>query len=199
MKQLKTIGLVALAATALTAFLGANSAPATTLEVTTVTKNESVTITASLESGTSSQLNNTSGSTQNTCTGSHLHGSTAPPYTVTSGKVVAPLTEGENGLSFTGCTRPITIHFPGSLSVERINGTTNGTVRSENAELTVGAPLVGYLTCTTSSEGEDIGTLTGVGHGQATIHINAVIGCGITATWTATYVITSPDGLGVSA
>jgi hypothetical protein len=172
MKYLKMFGLAAVAASALMAFVGASTASATTLEVTTVTTNASVTITASLETGTSSQLNNTSGSIQNTCTESHAHGSTAPPYTV---------------------------HSSGSLSVEHISGTTNGTVTSEGAEVTVGAPLVGYLTCVTSTPSTDIGTLTGVGHGQATLHINAVVDCGITATWTGTYVITSPDGLGVSA
>jgi hypothetical protein len=197
MKRMKKIGPAVLAAMALMALIGASSASATTLEVTTTTKNESVTITASLQSGTSSQLNNTSGSIQNTCTGSHMHGSTESPYT-SPHIVTGSFTSGSAGWSVSGCTRTVTIHNAGKFYITYIAGTTNGTVYIEDTVLTFGAPLVGYLTCETSAEGTHIGTLTGVGHGQATLHANAVIPCGITATWTATYTITSPDGLGVS-
>jgi hypothetical protein len=70
-------------------------------------------------------------------------------------------------------------------------------VFSKNMKITTPSP-VGHLTCTTASTGTDIGKLTGVKSGKATIDISAVLNCGIlTARWTATYLVTSPEGLGV--
>ncbi|HEX6204942.1 MAG TPA: hypothetical protein VFZ29_03950, partial [Solirubrobacterales bacterium] len=81
-----------------------------------------------------------------------------------------------------------------------IPGTTNGTVFSEEAEITVGSPF-GTLNCKTNA-GVDLGTLTGTKEGHATIDVNAVLNCGFlmpSATLKGTYTVTSPTGLGVSA
>jgi len=179
---------------ALMALVGTSGASATTLEVEGEPKTEQVTITASLESSTSVVLTNTSGSIQNTCAGSHVHGNTQSPYSGTY--VTGPVTS----LSFSGCTRKVTVHNAGKLYVEHIAGTTNGTVSSEEAEVTTEIPLVGYVTCKTDG-GKDLGTLTGVGSGHATLHVSAVLNCGAllpSAKLAATYVVTSPTGLGVS-
>jgi hypothetical protein len=189
MKYLKMLGLAAVSTMAFMAF--ASSASATTLETTGVTINSSETISASLVSGTSAELKSTGGSFQNTCTGSSAHGATASPFTAT--KLSGPLTS----LTFSGCTRAVTVHAPGSLTVEHISGTTNGTVFSDEAVVTTGSP-VGTLTCETGT-GTHIGTLTGVKHGHAELHINAHIPCGISAKWEATYIVTSPTDLGISA
>jgi hypothetical protein len=192
MKYLKMLGLAAVAAMALMA-IGAGTASATTLEVTGVTKNEPVTITASLLSGSSALLQTTSGAFANTCTESHVLGVTVAPYSGT--RVGGPI----SSLSFTKCTSsPVVVDAAGSLSVEYTSGT-NGTVRSSGAKVTVPSPLGGTLTCVTG-ENTDIGTLTGKATGFATMDINAVLNCGFLApssTWTGTYEITTPHALGV--
>ena len=192
MKYLKILGLAAVAAMALTAF-AASTASATTLEVGGVTKNESVTLDASLASGTKAVLARTDGSLANECAASTVQGSTASPFT--GATVTGPI----SSLSFTECTRPVTVHKAGTLHVAH-TGTTDGTVTSSGAEVTVGSPF-GTLNCKTG-EGVHIGTLKGTASGHATMEIGAVLNCGFlvpSATWKGTYVVTSPTGLGVSA
>src|SRR6476620_7404434 len=194
MKLTKILGVVAVAALALMAF--ASSASATTLEVKGVTQTGSVTIAASLKSGTSALLSDTSGFFANTCTTSTVEGATS---TKTGTVVTGGITVLSWGTVATPCKEGNpTVDTKGSLSVERIGTTTNGTVKSENAKVTVPSAR-GTLTCTTPEAGTDLGTLTGVAAGQATMDINAVLSCGISAKWTGTYVVTSPEGLGVTA
>jgi hypothetical protein len=191
MKYLKMLGLAAVAAMALMA-IGAGSASATTLEVKGVTQSGAVEIKASLESGTSAILQTTSGGFANTCKESAVTGKTS---VFTGTTVSGPI----SALTFTSCTTsPVTVDEKGSLTVERIGSTTNGTVRSAGAKVTVPSPF-GALTCSTGA-GTDIGTLTGKATGQATMDINAVLNCGFlvpSATWTGSYVVTSPEGLGI--
>ena len=192
MKYLKMLGLAAVAAMALTAFT-AGSASATTLEVGGVTQNKSVSLSASLASGTKAVLARTDGSLANECAASAVAGSTVTPFTGTT--VTGPI----SSLSFTSCTRTVTVHKAGTLHVEFKSGT-NGTVSSSGAEVTVGSPF-GTLTCVTGA-GVDLGTLTGVAAGNASMDISAVLNCGFlvpSATWKGTYTVTSPVGLGVSA
>lgn len=208
MKYLKMLGLAAVAAMAFMAF-AVSSASATTLEVGGVTKNETITITASLEAGTKAELSRTDGSLANRCEESHAHGYTT---TFTGTHVVGPFTghtaadkaagqKPEDGLSFKKCERPVEVVDPGTLTITHESGTTSGTVSSIEATVKVGSPF-GTLTCVTGTgTGTDVGTLTGVSSGNATMHINGVINCGFlvpTALWIGTYVITSPSGLGVS-
>ncbi|MDQ2629688.1 MAG: hypothetical protein M3Y75_01750 [Actinomycetota bacterium] len=191
-RQLNRIALAALAAS-LAVLAGAGAASATILEVGGIAKKEKVEITASRTAGTSSVLSRTDGSLANTCTASHVNGSTESPYT--GATVTAPL----SNLSFTNCTRPVTVHNAGTLHVEHIAGTTDATVTSSLAEVTVGSPF-GVLVCKTGT-GVDIGRLTGVKEGHATIDINAVLNCGFlvpSASWKGSYTITSPTGFGVT-
>lgn len=192
MKPLKKLGLAAVAAMALAASV-ASAASATTLEVGGVTQNSAVTITMSMQPGTSAVMSRTDGSLAGTCTTSTAHGTTT---VFTGSKVTAPLST----LTFESCTRPLTVHKPGNLFVEYETGGTNGTVFSENTRVTMSTPF-GTVNCETG-EGTDIGTLTGVSSGHATLHINAVTSCGFllpSATWKGSYVITGPTGLGLSA
>ncbi|HEX6206330.1 MAG TPA: hypothetical protein VFZ29_11055 [Solirubrobacterales bacterium] len=209
MKSLKILGLAAVAAMALTAFAAGN-ASATTLEVGGEIQTSALTITLSLEQGTTLTTSRTDGSFANTCTGSHAHGTletkqgAGGPWEVTG-----PLTghsDGrppESGLSFSGCTRPTTVHDPGTLEVVHIPGTTDGTVFSENAQWTTGSPF-GTLNCKTG-ETTHIGTLTGVDGSptnHATLDINAVLNCGFlvpSARWEGSYTVTTPTNLGVQA
>jgi hypothetical protein len=193
MKLSKILGVAVVAALALMAF--ASTASATTLKIGGTTQNTDVTIKASLATGTSALLTDTFKAFANTCTSSTVEGNDS---TKTSGTVVeGPITT----LDFSSCTEGNpTTDLPGTLSVERIGSTINGTVRSNGAKVTVPS-FFGTLTCTTSNT--DIGTLTGTTDTtkHATMDINAVLSCtGIgTALWTGTYTVTSPTGLNIGA
>lgn len=195
MKYLKTVSLVAVSSMALTAF-GVSSASATTLEVGGTAKTQSVAFSASLAAGSSTVWRFTGGSFINTCTAAQMSGATSSPFTATA--VGGPLTT----LSFANCSEnPVIAHNGGSLTFERIAGTTNATVRSSGTELTT-ASVFGTVTCKTGT-GTDIGVLTGASSGDhATLDINAVMECGplpflVSALWQGTYTVTTPTGLGV--
>ena len=192
MKFTKILGVVVAAALALMAF--ASSASATTLSINGSATTAVQTIEASLKSGTSALLTDTSGFFANTCTTSTVKGKDSTRTTGTS--VEGPIETLSWGTTATPCTEGNpTVDAKGTLSVEWTSNT-NGTVKSKNAKVTVPSPF-GLLTCTTPAEGTDLGTLTGVEEGNATMDINAVLSCGITAKWTGTYTVTSPSRLGV--
>jgi hypothetical protein len=195
MKYVKMLGIAAMSAMAMMA-VSAGTAAATTLEVNGSTTNHRVDISASLAAGASLPLTSTSGGTLfNTCTESTVGGHTTSPYTGTA--VKGPITT----LTFTGCKNNVTPHLYGTLTIEHIKGTTNGTLRSTGAEVTSYSTIFGtYLNCKTG-EGTHLGTLAGAGTGKhASMHVNAALNCGITsALWSGTYTVTSPTGLGVSA
>jgi hypothetical protein len=192
MKLSKMLGVVAAAALALMAF--ASTASAATLEVGGVAKNASVSLEATIAAGGSALLTDTFGATANTCTTSVVKGSTSSPFSATT--LSGPLST----LTFSSCSEGNpTTDAAGTLSVERIGVTTNGTVRSNGAKVTVPS-FFGTLTCTTSNT--DVGTLTGVSSGNAKFDINAVLSCtGIgTAKWSGTYTLTGANAaLGVGA
>jgi hypothetical protein len=184
------------------AFLAfAASASATTLEVNGVTQNSSVSLSASRETGFSATLARTDGSLANTCTTSTVEGTTSSPFTGT--KVTAAI----SSLTFGNCTRTVTVDKAGQLYVEHIAGTTNGTVFSENAEVTVLTPLFGAEVNCKTGEGVDIGLITGATTKSnpeplATIDIDAVCNCGFllpSATWSGKYWLTGPADFGISA
>ncbi|HSS41584.1 MAG TPA: hypothetical protein VLK37_03435 [Solirubrobacterales bacterium] len=192
MKYLKMLGLAAVAAMALMAF-AAGSASATTLATSGVAVNSSETIVATLASGTSALLKDSAGTTTDTCTTSEVKGKT----TVFTGTPSGPI----ETLTFGNCTHTTTVLAKGTLSVTNIAGTTNGTVSSANAEVTVVSTAFGISAVCKTGTGTDIGTLTGVKTGKATMDINGKISCGIlgSSTWTGTYTVTSPENLGVEA
>ena len=186
----KILGLAAVAALALMAF--ASTASAATLETGGVKQSGAVALHATLSG--SATLESTSGVFSNTCSVSTVAGTTSVFTGTPTGSVSA--------LSFTGCIHsPVTVHSKGEIFVSRIGSTTNGTVFSSGADVTVpiesifGSTTV--VTCTTNNT--DIGELTGVAVGTATIHVNAILECsGIlpSARWTATYNLTTTSGAG---
>lgn len=195
MKFTKILGVVAVAALALMAF--ASTASATSLEIKGVKATTDVTIEATIKSGTSALLTDTSKFFANTCTSSKVVGNDSTSTGGSGKKVEGPITT----LEFSSCKEePVKADINGSLTVENITGTTNGTVRSIGAEVTSPSPF-GQLDCkTVAAPGTDIGTITGVASGSATMDISATMNCGaITAIWSGTYSVTSPEGLGVTA
>ena len=192
MKHLKMIGLAAVAAMALMAF-GVSSASATTLAITGVKQTGKVTIDATAEG--SIKLEKTDHTFANTCTESTVEGETTSFTSVGTAPIGGPITT----LTFKKCTtESVVVDAPGSLSIEWIEGTSNGTVKSSNAKVTVPSPF-GALTCETGA-GNDIGTLTGKSTGFATMDIKAVLNCGFlapSAIWEGSYNITEPHNLSV--
>jgi hypothetical protein len=197
MKYLKMLGLAAVAAAALMAFVGAGTASATTLEIGGVAQNSAVTIEATIASGTSAILKDEFGTTTDTCTTSTVKGTTST-FTGTPAGAVSTL-------SFGNCTHTTTVLKNGSLSIA-LSGTTNGTVTSKEAEVTVQSTFFGASAVCKTGTGTDVGLLTGATTASnpgahATMHINATVNCGIlgNAKWTGTYTVTSPTDLAVTS
>jgi hypothetical protein len=197
MKHTKILGVLAVAALALMAF--ASTASATTLEIGGVKQTKDVTIEATIKAGTSALLSDTSGFFANTCTTSTVKATNSTTTAPGTAELSAPISTLSFGSAATPCTKGNpTVVKAGTLTIGWIKGTTNGTVTSDNAHVTVPSAL-GTLTCETPAEGTHIGVLTGVKTTaeHATMHINAVLNCGITTRWVGTYTVTSPTGLGV--
>jgi hypothetical protein len=194
MKITKMIGLAAMVTVVAT-----SSASATTLEVQGITKNESIAIEASVSAESSTTFQYTNGQPFATCAGSELKTATESPYTRMPGPVGGKVST----LSFSGCTDTFEVISMGTLSIEHISGSTNGTVVSSGAEWRIGWPKKAIF-CKTG-KGTDLGTLTwGAPYpdGHATLDVNAVLDCGWIfgeAVMQGTYVITSPTVLGVVA
>jgi hypothetical protein len=191
MNKLRMVtSLAAVIALACLAF--AANASATTLEVKGVKQSTATTIDLSLVPGTSLVIRDTPGFFVDTCTTATLQ--FAPTSVITGSAIVGP----DNAWVLTGCTEGNpTVDAKGSLSVEWIKNTTNGTVKSKNAKVTVPSAL-GLLTCTTPEAGTDLGTLTGVSSGKAHLNTQAIMSCGVSVVWEGDFYVTSPEGLGVT-
>ncbi|HEU4706879.1 MAG TPA: hypothetical protein VFS64_06820 [Solirubrobacterales bacterium] len=207
MKHLKMLGLAALAVMGLMAFLGAGTASATELQINTTPSanstcgsaphDEGCTIEATLEAGTSATLSDTFRISVDTCTASTVEGR------IEDASAAGNPTGRISTLTFGGCSDTTTVVRNGSLEIEHIAGTTNGTVTSKEAEVEVFSTALGATCRAVTGTGTSLGTLTGAGHGltNATMDINATItmeGCGISSgKWVGRYEVTSPTGLTV--
>jgi len=194
MKFTRILGVAAIAALALTF---ASTASATTLEIGGVKQTGSVTFKATLKSGTSALLSDTGGFFANTCTTSTIEGKTTTFTAPGTSPIAGALPVLSWGTTATPCKEGNpTVVKSGTFTISWIKGTTNGTFVSDNGHWTVPTAL-GSLTCTTPEGGTDLGVLTGVASGNATLDINAVLNCTVSLKWTGTYTVTSPTGLGV--
>jgi hypothetical protein len=189
--KFKSLVPALLAALATMAFTSVASA--TTLEVKGVKQAQAVTIKASLQSGSSTGWLEGSLGTLNTCTTSTIEGTT---NVSTGTTVTAPIAS----LTFQNCTEGLPIvDAKGSVSIENISGTTNGTVRWTGTKVTVPTTPLGTLTCVTPSSGADVGTLTGAASGTASLDVTVLLNCGFAnMIWAGTYVVTNPAGLGIT-
>ena len=116
-----------------------------------------------------------------------------------------------SSLSFSECTRHVTVLKQGSLEVHLIAGTNNGTVTSSGAEVTVlYTTIFGSVHCKYVTNGTDIGRITSAttntAHAVLDLESASIpVGegshglCGTTATMTGKYKITTPTGLSVDA
>jgi hypothetical protein len=206
MKYLKMLGLAAVAAMALLAFLGASSASATTICTNTETPcslaNQYTTeaghmneIEASLETGTTATLKNTSGSIEDTCNTSTVKGSIT-----NAGGAAATVTGNVTELAFGGCTNTTTVNNAAacSLEVHNIVNTDNGTVTGSGCTVTI--VLFGVSCKFGVNNGTHLGVVTGGAMG--TMDIEAVVRridgssilCPETGLWEAKYTVTNPNG-----
>lgn len=204
MKHLQRIAASAFVATALLVIAGPGSASATTIEVEGVKQNQSVQIRLRVSIATSAVLSRTDGSLANKCKTSLIQTSTEKDEGGLGDYSGPSVTGVVSSLAFTECERAVTVHKAGILHISHNAGTTNGTVSSSGAEVTVGSPF-GTLNCKTGS-GVDIGTLTGSSGGIISsiteLHVNAVLNCGFlvpSATWIGTYEPTFGEAVGVVA
>jgi hypothetical protein len=188
----KMIGLAVITALAITA-IGAASASATTLEIGGVVQSGAVTLTASSEMSVTYE--DTEGTLANTCSVSHFHGITS----VFSGtKVTGSYSE----VTYNTCTRsPVVVDSKGGFYIEWEPSTTSGSVFSENTEVTLPTAFGFSVSCKTGT-GTKIGTLDAASSASshATLTVAAVLNCGIllpSASWSGSYIVTSPTGLGV--
>ena len=164
MKHMKMFGL-AIAAAALTAFLGAGTASSTVLCETTVSPcpagwdvAASTELDFSVQSGTSLIFTDPFGSIIDTCTASTMKGTTTNTGSSTT------TVSGHNsvltfGTAATPCTRPATVVTAGSFEIHHIVGTDNGTVTSTGTTVIVhNVPFFG--SCQYSTNATDFGEST---------------------------------------
>jgi hypothetical protein len=203
MKHLKILGLAAVAAMAVMAFVGAGTASATVL----CNNNASTTACSSkVAAGTeikseltgSAILETTGGTTLDTCTGGGVNGkveSAGSSTTTVGGK--------NSSVTWSGCTVETKTLAPGSLEIHWISGTDNGTLTASGAEVTVNTGFFGACVYGTGT-GKDLGTL--VGGGPATLAISTTVTltknesglCPSETKWTANYKVTQPNPLYVA-
>jgi hypothetical protein len=143
-----------------------------------------------LGSGTSARLTS-GGSTIATCTGSMAKGTT-------SSESGTPLTGTISSLTWSGCSQTTHTVTNGSLSIEWISETLNGTVVGSGTQVTV--QIFGVSCTYGTGEGTHLGTLTG---GEAPLlkiatTVTKTAGgflCPGTAGWDAEYVATEPHAV----
>jgi hypothetical protein len=216
----KALGLVAVVAVALMAFVGASSASATVLCKT----NAGVTCPANQawSAGTLVQAVNEGNVTLTTtfknveCKESTISGLTENEGGSFGGIEFAvtldiPETEVAPGvkawdLSFGGCNCNVVVLAGGGIFIEKISGSSNGTLVDIFSELTTScSTIIGTVHCIYDADGADLGTLTG--GPEATIDIeennlprlSTSSACAEKASLDANYKVTSPKPLYVTS
>jgi hypothetical protein len=212
MKQMKMLGLAAIAAAGLMAFLEAGTASATVLCETTPAAGtdcpegwavaRGTKVVFSLDPGSSSLTTGPFGEVINTCTEASLEGSGS-----TAGSTTQTAVETIEKVTISGCVHPNTVNTAttGTLEVHHIAGSDNGTITSNDYTQSIhGIPLFG--TCSYVTSNTDVGTLTGtsVTKGAPTFDIAATLThepgtqCP-NATWEGKFVYTGSTNFNVAA
>lgn len=165
MKYIKTLGLAAVAITALLAVAAVGSASATVLCKKTenpcaeVNKWKTGTFAdGSLASSTTGKMTDTSGNTLATCGEATISGTVEG----SSGSATeTPTAHGtKENVRWGKCTFPMTTTHEGWVEVHHIAGTDNGTVTAKEFETTVNLGVLGSCVYTYGT-GTDVGTLNG--------------------------------------
>jgi hypothetical protein len=212
MKYLKMLGLAAVAAMALMAFVGAGTASATKL-----CKNSTSTVVCSEPYGVGTEikskltgsaiLETTGGTTLDTCTGGEVNGKIEK-----EGSATATVSGKNSAITWTGCSVPTTTLATGELEIHakpelnskgELVDTDNGTLTASGAEVTVNTGFFGACVYGTGT-GKDLGTLLGGSPATLAISTNVTLTknesglCPSETKWTAEYTVTEPKPLYVS-
>jgi len=214
MRHMKMLGLAAVAAAALMAFVGAGTASAKEGVLCSTTSNPcnskwavGTGLDFSLKSGTSARVTNkANGETLDTCTGT---GTTVGGTLTANPDATGTATVENSTLLWKSCTFPTTTvaGFAGKYKVERIAGTSNGTVRAD-AETRVTTNTVLFGSCVYGVKaGAHLGVIT---EGKGTLatfktenaELERLTGsqavCPEKELLTAEYVLTSPENTTLS-
>jgi hypothetical protein len=207
MKYLKMLGLAAVAAMALMAFVGAGSASATVFCSTNTSPcpagQKWVAGTAprfTVKAGTAGIWTDTSGNVVANCPQGEIKGkitnSGSATETVTTSVAASDFTWESTG----GCFNTVTVEG-GNLEIHAISGTANGTVTVSGIKITIYLEAFGVSCIYGFSTGADLGTLTGGGSNSATLDINTVFVkkegsffCPGSLHWTEEFIQTQPSG-----
>jgi hypothetical protein len=199
MKHLKMLGLAAIAALGLMAFVGAGTASATTLSTDsagTTIYGVGTVIHTTLKSGTSALLETTGGAEIAKCTESTTKGE----IEIATGTWVGGAL---NTLNWGGCSQETVTINKGSIEIMQIGTKDEGEVRGKGSNVTLG---VFGVSCTYGTgEGTTLGNLKG--GTSAELVINAVLArsagntllCPASGRWTATYIVTTPHAVHIVA
>lgn len=200
MKHLKTLGLSVIAVAALMALIGTGTASATVIcknNLNTEKCSEPYPVgtegTASLQE--SAKLEDTSGNTLDTCTGSTVTGKLK-----SQGSGEPALSE-LTALTWSGCTFTTKTLSPGSGELTWIKGTDNGTLVTRATEVTIN--ISGFSCTYGTGSGIDMGTTAGGNPGSLTISViipktSGGFICPSSVRFSAKYIATSPTNAWVS-
>jgi hypothetical protein len=176
MRCLKMLGLAAVAAAALAAFVGAGTASATVLCHTTTTPCSQkwavgTAVQFDLQTGTSAVWQTTGGVTLNTCTGGTLKGTISNAGSATETvKIAVPA----SGFSWSSCTTGQQTLEGGEIEIHAISGTDDGTLTMKGFAFTTNT--VQYGVCTyTAGTGTHLGKITASKTGEAVIDFEVVM------------------------
>ncbi len=203
MKYVKMLALAAVAAGALMAFVGAGTASAGVLCSTTTGNNpcpagqrwpKKTPIVISVPSGSKAVLTDTTGEELDSCTGSELSGEIT-----NEGSETEEVEGSVESLTWSGCTFPTTTLETGPIKVDRIAGTSNGTVTAvKQFRVTINTIFFGSCIYGITA-GVSIGDFTegkpGVFHAVKAVaekFSGSNFACPSTSNWTGTYVVTKP-------
>jgi len=198
MKHLKMLGLAAIAAMGLMAFVGAGSASATTLFTSSNLTNPYAVgpeVHSTLTTGSTALLTGSGGEVLDKCTGSTVKGSIS---TATGTAVVGSI----GTLTWENCSVTTDTVAGGSLEIIK-TGTNEGEVRGKGSEVTVN--IFGVSCTYGTGTGTKLGTLTG---GSAPILKIAAVNltktaggflCPSNPGWDAEYTVTTPHAVFIGA
>lgn len=202
MKYVKTLALAAVAAGALMALVGVGTASADVICSTTTGNNpcpalqrwpNKTVIERSIPAGSKTELTSTTGETLDSCTGSVLSGVITKEGSETEGTE-----ESIESLTWSGCTFPTTTLEVGPIKVDRIAGTSNGTVTEIGTfRVTVNTVLFGsciYGVTSGASIGDYIEGNPGIFQPKAAAEkfSGSSFACPSTSTWGGKWVVTKP-------
>ncbi len=214
MKYVKMLGLAAVAAAALMAFVGASSASATVLCKTEITASGNCPTGWAVP--TTEEIHAVSETEKPTLTSTFktitCDESTVGGKATTEGSATTTASGPVEALTFTtNCTCTVAVIQRGTLEIHAIGDTGNGTLTSNGATVTVQcSSIFGPVHCLYVTENDHMGTLTGskTTGGTATMDITTEVKretttkegtlCDEEAIWHAKYKVTTPDTLNIA-